>query len=112
MLQCGFVRANLSLAMSLALSSSTSSSTPVPFPATPPLQPWSRGAESLYQPTAHLPQGPAPAAPPKSRRHGAGEGNRTPVVSLEGCCSTIELHPQAAGRLVERVGFKPTYPKP
>src|SRR6266849_612944 len=93
MLQCGFVRANLSLAMSLALSSST----PVPFPATPPLQPWSRGAESLYQPTAHLPQGPAPAAPPKSRRHGAGEGNRTPVVSLEGCCSTIELHPQASG---------------
>ena len=24
---------------------------------------------------------------------GAGEGNRTPVVSLEGFCSTIELHP-------------------
>ena len=24
---------------------------------------------------------------------GAGEGNRTLVVSLEGCCSTIELHP-------------------
>jgi hypothetical protein len=30
-------------------------------------------------------------------RNGAGEGNRTPVVSLEGCCSTIELHPQASG---------------
>jgi hypothetical protein len=26
-------------------------------------------------------------------RLGAGEGNRTLVVSLEGCCSTIELHP-------------------
>src|SRR6188474_819640 len=24
---------------------------------------------------------------------GAGEGNRTLVISLEGCCSTIELHP-------------------
>jgi hypothetical protein len=24
---------------------------------------------------------------------GAGEGNRTPVVSLEGFCSAIELHP-------------------
>ena len=24
---------------------------------------------------------------------GAGEGNRTPVISLEGFCSTIELHP-------------------
>jgi hypothetical protein len=26
---------------------------------------------------------------------GAGEGNRTLVVSLENFCSTIELHPQA-----------------
>jgi hypothetical protein len=25
---------------------------------------------------------------------GAGTGNRTRVFSLEGCCSTIELHPQ------------------
>src|SRR3954452_14304074 len=25
---------------------------------------------------------------------GAGEGNRTLVFSLEGCCSTIELHPR------------------
>src|SRR6186997_651989 len=32
-----------------------------------------------------------------SRPHqerGAGEGNRTLVISLEGFCSTIELHPQ------------------
>jgi hypothetical protein len=28
-------------------------------------------------------------------RLGAGEGNRTLVISLEGCCSTIELHPHA-----------------
>ena len=27
---------------------------------------------------------------------GAGEGNRTLVFSLEGCCSTIELHPRGA----------------
>ena len=26
---------------------------------------------------------------------GAGEGNRTLVFSLEGCCSTIELHPRS-----------------
>ena len=25
--------------------------------------------------------------------NGAGDGNRTHVFSLEGCCSTIELHP-------------------
>jgi hypothetical protein len=25
---------------------------------------------------------------------GAGEGNRTLVISLEGFCSTIELHPR------------------
>ena len=28
---------------------------------------------------------------------GAGEGNRTLVFSLEGCCSTIELHPRRNG---------------
>jgi hypothetical protein len=27
---------------------------------------------------------------------GAGERNRTAVISLEGCCSTIELHPRKA----------------
>ena len=60
---------------------------------------------------------------------GAGEGNRTLVVSLEGFCSTIELHPPGThgtgplpapaftlrataktllGNLVEEVGFEPT----
>ena len=29
-----------------------------------------------------------------AQRDGAGEGNRTLVFSLEGCCSTIELHPR------------------
>ncbi len=28
-----------------------------------------------------------------TKKVGAGEGNRTLVFSLEGCCSTIELHP-------------------
>jgi hypothetical protein len=31
----------------------------------------------------------------------AGEGNRTLVFSLEGCCSTIELHPQEQRTNVE-----------
>jgi hypothetical protein len=37
-----------------------------------------------------------PACQPKRLRAkaGAGEGNRTLVISLEGCCSTIELHPR------------------
>ena len=30
--------------------------------------------------------------------NGAGEGNRTLVFSLEGCCSTIELHPRDRNR--------------
>ena len=34
--------------------------------------------------------------------HGAGEGNRTLVVSLEGFCSTIELHPPATDLLPNR----------
>jgi hypothetical protein len=33
---------------------------------------------------------------------GAGEGNRTLVFSLEGCCSTIELHPRATDQLSRR----------
>jgi hypothetical protein len=72
---------------------------------------------------------------------GAGSENRTRIFSLEGCCSTIELYPrpvgrkppqnpvlsrkvsrkrpvktrparaQSARRLVEGVGFEPTYAK-
>ena len=33
---------------------------------------------------------------------GAGEGNRTLVFSLEGCCSTIELHPRQGDQLTRR----------
>src|SRR5207253_9022704 len=37
-----------------------------------------------------------------STRHlGAGEGNRTLVISLEGFCSTIELHPRIRGQKTE-----------
>jgi hypothetical protein len=35
---------------------------------------------------------------------GAGEGNRTLVFSLEGCCSTIELHPLGGDQLSCRAG--------
>src|SRR5579872_183380 len=35
---------------------------------------------------------------PKGAKVGAGEGNRTLVISLEGCCSTIELHPHSDDR--------------
>src|SRR5881409_2744204 len=42
------------------------------------------------------------AVPPlfglKPVNFGAGEGNRTLVISLEGFCSTIELHPQFRAR--------------
>src|SRR5512134_2200412 len=34
------------------------------------------------------------SAPARPGEVGAGEGNRTLVVSLEGFCSTIELHPR------------------
>ncbi len=36
---------------------------------------------------------------------GAGEGNRTLVISLEGCCSTIELHPHWPHTLRALAGF-------
>src|SRR5215471_16137148 len=35
---------------------------------------------------------------------GAGEGNRTLVISLEGFCSTIELHPPSVSKI-------PVYPR-
>ena len=67
--------------------------------------------DSVLLCTANLPD----YAPPY-KTAGAGEGNRTLVVSLEGFCSTIELHPPDssrlipihAGVLVEKVGFEPT----
>ncbi len=55
---------------------------------------------------------PLPPANLPRAATGAGEGNRTLVVSLEGFCSTIELHPQTQlappsptrNRCVERAG--------
>ena len=44
-------------------------------------------------------------------RPGAGEGNRTLVVSLEGFCSTIELHPRGE-KMVEGEGFEPSKAEP
>ena len=38
---------------------------------------------------------------------GAGEGNRTLVVSLEGFCSTIELHPRRVSHFRDRTLRKP-----
>ncbi len=39
---------------------------------------------------------------PLLRYSGAGEGNRTLIVSLEGFCSTIELHPRYLHTSIER----------
>src|SRR6266478_1765817 len=39
--------------------------------------------------------------PPSDFSSKAGEGNRTLVFSLEGYCSTIELHPQAVTQNAE-----------
>ena len=47
------------------------------------------------QPTAHTPRDTG-VPPKRGAWDGAGEGNRTLVFSLEGCCSTIELHPRYA----------------
>jgi hypothetical protein len=47
---------------------------------------------------------------------GAGEGNRTLVISLEGCCSTIELHPHrgpaARIKASDTPDFCPSHPEP
>src|SRR5881296_1880051 len=69
-LQCGFVRSNFALAMDCPYSLHAR-------PATW-LRPCCPAALGFARPYRGL---------------GAGEGNRTLVISLEGCCSTIELHP-------------------
>ena len=58
----------------------------------------------------------------RQHRNGAGEGNRTLVVSLEGFCSTIELHPHFRFfrhstvtddlEMVEGEGFEPSKAEP
>ena len=50
---------------------------------------------SWLTPTSGSPLGSRPWANRAGQiLFGAGEGNRTLVFSLEGCCSTIELHPR------------------
>ncbi len=49
--------------------------------------------------------------------NGAGDGNRTHVISLEGWSSTIELHPQTLlsiplNTMVEGGGFEPPKAEP
>ena len=46
--------------------------------------------------------------------YGAGDGNRTHVISLEGWSSTIELHPQILlkFKMVEGGGFEPPKAEP
>src|SRR5437763_12056411 len=86
MLQCGLVRANFSLAMSLALVSRG--------------RQWTDDRGRMRTPSLaarHVSSASVVRSLSSVIRSGAGEGNRTPVVSLEGCCSTIELHPQASG---------------
>src|SRR2546423_368624 len=91
MLQCGLVRANFALAMNLALS--------IPDDGARTTE--DRCDGSLYRHKFHVVTRQHPSSVlcrlSSVIRNGAGEGNRTPVVSLEGCCSTIELHPQASG---------------
>ena len=45
-----------------------------------------------------------PDRPSLVKSPGAGEGNRTLVFSLEGCCSTIELHPRLRDHLTCHAG--------
>ena len=48
-------------------------------------------------------------------KYGAGDGNRTHVISLEGWSSTIELHPQTLTQyltVVEGGGFEPPKAEP
>src|SRR6185369_16359159 len=48
-----------------------------------------------------------PAEAPDGAAAGAGEGNRTLVVSLEGFCSTIELHPLWASQRTRQMAVPP-----
>src|SRR5580698_4425577 len=74
MLQCGLFRSNFALPMSNPSSRSFRGSADI-------------GTLSSQSASEGLPTGTQRA------QVGAGEGNRTLVISLEGFCSTIELHP-------------------
>ena len=69
--------------------------------------PWSRGlCPGRQSATGALPDARSRRAlmAPRAWPIGAGEGNRTLVFSLEGCCSTIELHPRTAVQLSRHSG--------
>ena len=68
-------------------------------------------AEGFLQ--MRMPNRPS-CARPSPNQAGAGEGNRTLVISLEGFCSTIELHPRrnANDRKLLRYCIDPPIPKP
>lgn len=55
-------------------------------------------------------QGPATRTTMFQRSDGAGEGNRTLVVSLGSFCSTIELHPQSRRLACKSKGLSPSLP--
>jgi hypothetical protein len=61
-----------------------------------------------YPAAAAFAKGPADGLGCFAAKIGAGEGNRTLVISLEGFCSTIELHPRRS-RHAETWGHYPTF---
>ena len=60
----------------------------------------------------HFPLVPRSQADSDRLARGAGEGNRTLVVSLEGFCSTIELHPRLPPLLSSLARISPSNPLP
>ncbi len=79
-------------------------------------------ATELHGPSGYIPAATATATTCKQQsRRGAGEGNRTLVLSLEGFSSTIELHPHKLqpqllrsrpNFMVEGEGFEPSKAEP
>src|SRR3546814_15951111 len=82
MLQCGFVRSNFDLLIGPHLPAARVVLSSVPV--------------ARIQNHARIQNQTAAIAPGRSLTlsSGAGDGNRTPVTSLEGWGSTLELHPQ------------------
>jgi hypothetical protein len=68
-------------------------------------------------PASPLPRG-CSTPEPYGRKIGAGDGDRTHTIGLEGRSSTIELHPQTSGfflrclNMVEGEGFEPSKAEP
>ena len=95
MFTCGLLRSNFSLAMETALvivGPNVFGSLQRKKAAT--LYPRSRKPGSYKKTVLPLSLGPCAVLRCRKFNDGAGEGNRTLVISLEGCCSTIELHPR------------------